>query len=261
MFYKNQSKSLLYKIVYWILPVLMLCLVVYAYQIAANANPYTLAGYKEMGTRFIQLATTKVKGVGLWQHILASLYRVCIGAVTGSVLGIIFGVFIGRSRLGDAIFGTIFNIFRSIPGIAWVPLIIFAFGIGEFPKYLIVFIACFKNIATQIYDSIRQVDQQYIKVGRMFGANEKQELFDVVMPCCIPSIFVGIQSNFSLGWKVVLAAEMMGASLGMGALVMNGWAYLDMAEVMICVVIIAIVGSILSMLTKWLERLMSPWNR
>lgn len=261
MFYKNRSKSLFDKILYWVLPAFSIVCLLYAYTRAVKANPMVMPGFAEIGERFLDLSTKPIKGVTIWGHVLASLRRVLVGAAASWVIGIFLGVFTATNRYMNATVGTLITIIRPIPGVAWVPLIVVAFGIGEFPKYLLVFIGCIFTMVQNTYSGVYFVDQSAIKVGKMFGANKFQILTNFIIPTAIPAIFAGIRLSVSNGWKIVLAAEMMGATLGIGAMVTRGWNELDMATVICCVVIIAVTGALLSVAVNAIERVLTPWNR
>ena len=157
-----------------------------------------------------------------------------------------------------ALFGSIFELFRPIPPIAWIPIIIMWFGIGEFPKILIVFIGSFIPVVINTEDGIRLVEKEYIDVGRVFGANRTQLLMEFVVPTALPAIFAGIRTSVSSAWTVVLAAEMLGADHGVGALVTRGWNAGDMALVFVSIICIGIIGAILAYVLNKLEKVVEP---
>ncbi len=174
--------------------------------------------------------------------------------------GIGFGILIGWNRAARAFFGSIFEVIRPIPPIAWIPIVIMWFGIGEFPKILLVFIGTFVPLVINTSAGIEMVDKINIHVGKMFGGNNKQILKEIVIPTALPSIFAGIRTSVSSGWTTVLAAEMLGATAGLGSMVTKGWQGGDMALVLVAVITIAIIGFIfLEFLTK-LEKVVCPWN-
>ena len=134
------------------------------------------------------------------------------------------------------------------------------FGIGEFPKVLLVFIGTFVPLVINTSAGIEMVDRINIHVGKIFGGNNRQILKDIVIPTALPSIFAGIRTSVSSGWTTVLAAEMLGAQKGLGALVTRGWQGSDMALVLVSVITIAIIGALLSLGLQKLEKVVCPWN-
>lgn len=249
------------KTVYMILPVLSISFVAIVW-FAFSANGSSLFPSPiEVYRRFLMTFTKPISNASFFAHVWASLQRVLIALVVAWILGIFFGVLIGWNKYCKAIFGSIFEIFRPIPPIAWIPIIIMWFGIGEFSKVVLVFIGTFFPVLINTAAGIAMVDNIYVNVGKIFGGNNKQILKDIVIPTAIPSIFAGIRTSVSCGWTVVLAAEMMGAAKGLGALVMKGWSIGDMALVLVAVITIAIIGAILAFLLNKAERLIMPWNR
>lgn len=135
------------------------------------------------------------------------------------------------------------------------------FGIGEFPKVLIVFIGSFIPVVINTEAGIRMVEKEYIDVGRVFGASRSQLLAEFVVPTALPSIFAGVRTSVSCAWTVVLAAEMLGADHGVGALVTRGWNAGDMALVFVSIICIGIIGALLAFVLNKLEKVVCPWNR
>lgn len=255
------KKSPLYKAVMAVLPVLSVVLLILAYWWVSSENSVVLPSFAQIGARAVKLFTKPIKGVNLLGHVWASLRRVLTAMAFAWSLGIIFGILIGWSKTLDAIFGSIFELFRPIPPIAWIPIIIMWFGIGEFPKVLIVFIGSVIPVVVNTRAGVSLVEQQYLDVGKIFGAKQTQMFSNIVMPVALPSIFAGLRTSVSAGWTVVLAAEMLGADEGVGALVTRGWNSTDMALVLVAIVVIAIIGTILSFTLSAVEKVVCPWNR
>ena len=261
MFYTIGQRSKWQRVLYIILPILSIALVILAYAMVQQKMPLLLPDGKGLWERFLRTFTNPVKNVNLIGHIAASLRRVLIALLFAWTLGIGFGVLIGWNRTCKALFGSIFELFRPIPPIAWIPIIIMWFGIGEFPKVLIVFIGSFIPVVINTEAGIRMVEKEYIDVGRVFGASRSQLLAEFVVPTALPSIFAGIRTSVSCAWTVVLAAEMLGADQGIGALVTRGWNAGDMALVFVSIICIGIIGALLAFVLNKLEKVVCPWNR
>jgi NitT/TauT family transport system permease protein/sulfonate transport system permease protein len=170
-------------------------------------------------------------------------------------LGIPFGILIGWYKVFESTVGTLFELIRPIPPIAWLPLVIMLMGIGEIPKIVIVFIGTFTPIVLNTATSIRLVDPLYLNVGRMFNANERQLLFSIALPASLPAIFAGFRTATSGGLMVVMAAEMIGAQAGLGFLIQRGMDAFDVPLIMVGMIVIGAVGALLAVLTNYLERL------
>ncbi|HJA26072.1 MAG TPA: ABC transporter permease [Candidatus Fournierella merdigallinarum] len=245
---------------YYLLPLVSLVLVLVGWLYMAAAKPLLFPSPAETWQRLIKLIEVPLARVPLYQHILISLRRV-LGAVTAAcVLGVIFGLLVGWSRTFRATLGSIFEILRPIPPIAWIPLITVWLGIGELPKMLIIFIGTFTIVVTNTYTGVAMVDPLTLSVGRVFGASRRQLLMEFVLPAALPAIFAGIRMAIGVGWAIVLAAEMVGASAGVGFLIFRGNELRDMPLIFVCMFIIGSIGALLSAGASWLERRLCPWR-
>lgn len=261
MFNSYNQKKAWQKVLYIVLPILSILLLIIAYASVQKKLPLVLPEASQLLERFLKTFSSPIKGVTLIGHIWASLRRVMVALVFAWALGVSFGVLIGWNKTAKSIAGSIFELFRPIPPIAWIPIIIMWFGIGEFPKILIVFIGSFIPVVINTEAGIRMVEKEYLDVGRVFGANRNQQLREFVIPTALPSIFAGIRTSVSSAWTVVLAAEMLGADHGMGALVTRGWNAGDMALVFVSIIFIGIIGAILAYVLNIFEKKVTPWNR
>ena len=246
---------------YDLLPLLAVLIILTAWIVFSSGGGKLFPTPVEVFQRFIKTFTNPIAQTNLLGHIWASLRRVMIALLFSWVLGITIGVLLGSSKYFNAIFGAIFEIFRPIPPIAWIPIIIMWLGVGEVSKVVLVFIGTFFPVMVNTSAGISMVDKINMNVGTVFGGNRWQIMKEIIIPTALPSIFAGIRTSVSSGWMVVLAAEMMGAQRGLGALVMKGWSVTDMSLVLVAVITIAIIGALLTFLLSKAERLVTPWNR
>ena len=228
---------------------------------ASNVNSKLVPNPAQAWARLIELFKTPVGKVNYFGHIWASLKRVFIALGAATITGITTGVLIGWNRTFKATIGTLFELIRPIPPLAWLPIIIMGFGIGEFPKYLIVFIGAFMPIVINSYTGIRLVDPLLLDVAKSFNASNKQRLFEVAIPSALPAIFAGIRNATSGAWMTLLAAEMIASKVGLGFLIQRGMDYFDIPLIIVGMLTIGIVGSLLAAITDLIERLVIPWNR
>lgn len=256
----DKKKTPLQIALWWGLPVLAVLLVVLAWVIFSTNNPRLMPGPVAVFERLIKVFERPIAKTSLFGHAWASLQRVLTALVLAWIIGIFLGILIGWNRACKALIGSVFEIIRPIPPIAWIPIVIMWFGIGEFPKVLIVFIGTFVPLVINTAAGISLVDKINIDVGKVFGGKNLQILRQIVIPTALPSIFAGIRTSVSSGWTTVLAAEMIAAQKGLGALVTRGWQGSDMALVLVAVITIAIIGSILAILLNLLERVVCPWK-
>ena len=258
---EKKKKTTLQVTLHWALPVLAISLIIGGWIWFSANNPRLMPNPVQVYERFLRAFVRPVARATLAGHALASLRRVMMALIFAWSIGITLGILIGRSRVCKAVIGTLFEIVRPIPPIAWIPIVIMWFGIEEFPRILIVFIGTFVPSVINTAAGIAMVDKINIDVGRIFGGNRYQILGQIIIPTAFPSIFAGMRTSVSSGWTTVLAAEMIAAERGLGSLVIRGWQGDDMALVMVAVITIAVTGALLAFSLAMLEKVVCPWTR
>ena len=178
-----------------------------------------------------------------------------------AVSGIVVGISMGTSRYAEAIIKPLFELIRPIPPIAWIPLVILWFGVGELPKYAIIFIGSFTNITLNAYTGAQRVDPTLIGCARMLGTSDRDIFLRVILPSSLPQIFAGMQVALSTAWMAVLAAEMVGAQEGCGWIILRGSDTTNIPLVLVGMVVLGVVGLVLATLMREAERRLCSWNR
>lgn len=214
----------------------------------------------EVWERFIRMMNVPISRATLPGHVWVSLQRVMTAFAASVVLGISLGIALGWSTTFHALVSPVFEILRPIPPIAWIPLAILWFGIGETSKIFIVFIGSFVPIVINTQSGMQSIDPLLINAGRVLGANYWQLLVNVAFPATIPAILAGIKTALSGGWMCVLAAEMIAAKQGIGFLIVNGQELSDMALIVVCMLVIGVVSALLSFCLTKLEGVFCPWQ-
>lgn len=256
-----KKKKLAVEILYTVLPAVSIaCLLILWFSVSGN-RPDLIPTPAATWQRFMETFDKPIMRVSFFGHILASLRRVVTALLFSWTVGILFGILIGWSKSGKAVFGSIFNMLRPIPPLAWIPLITIWFGIGEFPKILIVIIGSIVPVIVNTQAGMERVDQLYLDVGTAFHANPRQMLFEIAVPSALPTILAGIKTSISTGWMVVLAAEMLGAKSGVGFLITRGMDSGDTPLVLVAMIAIGIVGALLAVFVAFVERMICPWLR
>jgi ABC-type nitrate/sulfonate/bicarbonate transport system, permease component len=193
-------------------------------------------------------------------HIFWSLSRVLIGFALGSLVGTILGIMMGWFKVVSAIFRPIFEILRPIPPIAWIPLSIVWFGLGEGSKYFLIFYSAFCAVTMNAYSGVRSVDQELIGAAKMLGANNRQVFTSIVIPASIPHIFAGLQIAIGTSWATVVAAEMVRSAEGVGWIIIKGQDSNSTVQILVGIVAIGIVGYILAVTMRMLEARLCRWS-
>ena len=210
--------------------------------------------------RFVESLTVPIGKYTLLMHVLYSLKRVFIGFGLSSITGIILGVAMGYSKTVNAIVRPIFNIIRPIPGLAWIPLAILWFGIGETTKYFIIFMGGFANIVLNSFDGTNKVNPTLVGAAELLGANKFQIFTNIILPSAIPYIFAGLQVSLSTSWMAVLAAEMISSYEGAGWIINMGMNTGDTVLILVGMISIAIIGFALANIMRVLERRLCSWT-
>lgn len=256
----KKTKNVEKKKPYFLLSILSLTVFLVGWYLLTCGESSRIPTPIDVIVRFVEVIREPVAKVTILGHIFASLKRVFIAFVIAGVSGILFGVLMGWFPTFNKIFWPVYSIFRPIPPIAWIPLVILMFGIGELPKILIVFIGAFMPVVLNTYSAVCMVDPLVLNAGRVLGANKAQLLFQVALPDCIPSIVVGLKTAMSISWMCVVAAEMIVAKSGVGFLINRGMENSDTALVMVSMIIIAVVSSAITFLLNKLEEVLCPWQ-
>ncbi len=255
-----ERKEMIRKRVYRLLPFLSLGLLILVWVLVSGQETAMFPSPRAIWERFMRLLEKPIMRLSLWQHIWASLKRVFAALLASWALGISFGILLGWNKKANALFGPLFTSFRAIPPLAWIPLITIWFGIGEFPKILVVFIGAVMSVVVNTQAGIQNVNQLYLSVGRIFHANRRQMLLQIAVPSALDAIFAGVRTSTSAGWMVVLAAEMLGAKSGVGFLITRGMDSGDMSLVLLSMICIGLVGAALAVLTQIIAGLVCPWK-
>lgn len=190
----------------------------------------------------------------LIQHILASLWRVTIGfliAFLGSLF--LWSAATVFSPIRSFLY-PIIEILRPIPPIAWIPLAVFWFGIGNTPAYFIVAIGAFFPILTALFQALDMIPLVYKHIGDSFEISRFRWLFHIVLPFSRPYIFSGVRTGFGMAWMCVIAAELISSQSGLGYFIQINRLLLRMDRVILGMLIIGLIGGIFSVLFTRLEQ-------
>jgi NitT/TauT family transport system permease protein len=157
----------------------------------------------------------------LWRYITDSLRRVSIGYLTAVSLGIPAGLLLGWYPAAGAVVNPIIQMMRPISPIAWIPVSIVWFGVGDMAAIYLIFLGAFFPIVVASMNGVRNVPSMFRRAGRNFGLSPAQLLAKVVFPAALPNIIVGLRIALGIAWLVVVAAEMIAVDSGLGYLVID----------------------------------------
>jgi sulfonate transport system permease protein len=193
---------------------------------------------------FVDLARTGE----LQRDTLVTLGRVAAGFALGAVVGTVVGAATGYSMLLRRLFDPSLQGLRAIPSIAWIPLFILWLGIFEASKVTLIAVGVFFPVYLGVMGAIQSVDRKLVEVGRAFRLSPFAMVRRILLPAVLPAYVLSLRSGLGLGWMFVVAAELMGASEGLGYLLIDGQQLGKPAEIIAAIVAFAIVGKA----TDWL---------
>jgi taurine transport system permease protein len=208
----------------------------------------------------IQILTRGYAGGVLFTHALHSLILVAVGFVVAIATGVPLGLWMGWSRRAEAVINPVFLIIRPIPPLAWIPLAILWLGLGDAAKVMVIWFAAFVPSVINAFSGVRAIDRPIIEAARMLGTPRRRFVVEILAPAAAPMIFTGLRLSLQAAWTTLVAAELVGALVGLG-LVLN-MAQQDIYPGMVLVGMLA-VGA-LGFVTTWLlgrvERRTLAWN-
>lgn len=197
----------------------------------------------------------------LFGDILISLSRIAKGYLLALVVGIVLGVCMGINRYVHRFFLFTFTSIRQIPMIAWVPILIIWFGIGEESKVAVIFLAAYFPILVNTISGIQRTDAKLIEVGNMYHLNAWEKFTKIYLPSALPSIFVGLKLGLSVSWMAVVGAEMIAATSGIGFRINDARSLMQYPIVFAGIIMIALVGVAMDTIITVLSKICTPWEK
>lgn len=180
----------------------------------------------------------------LWEHITVTALRVYTGFLIGALIGTIMGSITGYSKTSHRLFDPLLQALRNIPGLAWSPLYLMWFGIFEESKIALIATAAFFPVYLTLSAGITQVPRRYIEIGMIFELSPVGLITRIIFPAATPAWITGLRNGMGSGWTVAVAAELMGASTGLGFLMYDAQQVSRADIIMASIILFAIMGKI-----------------
>lgn len=196
----------------------------------------------------------------LMEHITISIERVAQGFLWGAGIAILIGLAVGLSPLFDRLFSPTIQAMRAIPSLAWVPLLVLWIGIGDTPKITLVAIGVFFPVFTALVGGIQQIDRKLIEVGQAYGLRGPALAWNILLPAAAPSLITGLRIGLAQGWLFLVAAELIGASRGLGFLLTDGQNTGRADIIVLSIVLLACLGKGTDVLVGVVERRALRWS-
>jgi taurine transport system permease protein len=210
--------------------------------------------------KLISVSTVGFMDATLWQHAAASLGRVALALSAAVLTAIPLGLWMGLSPTARGIFDPLIEFYRPVPPLAYLPLIVIWFGIGELSKVLLIALAIFAPLVIATASGVRGTDALRLRAAQSFGATRWQLLRHVVLPSALPDIVTGLRVGLGVGWSTLVAAELVAATRGLGFMVQSAAQFLNTPIVVLGILVIAVIAFSLELGLRALQRRLVPWQ-
>lgn len=218
-------------------------------------EPYLLPAPSSLWDSFLELSTGD-----LWLHIWTSTWRVFLGFFIGSGLALVFAILVGLNKQAEEFLEPSFSALKSIPSLAWIPLLLLWLGIDETSKITMIAIGAFFPTYTNTVAAIQGVDRKLIEVAQVYRLKYFQQIKEIILPAASPGILTGLRNSLSLAWMFMIAAELIAATQGIGYLLSDGRETSRPDIVIIAIILLAILGKITDSLMKLAENWLLRWR-
>ena len=210
--------------------------------------------------KFWIISVEGYRGHTLFGHLLISVYRVLAGFFLGCIAGVIVGIGMGLSSIIRGALDPIVELYRPVPPLAYIPLVIIWMGIGDRGKIFLMFLATFAIMVINSRSGVKSVNLEKIHAAYALGATRWQVLKYVILINAMPEIFTGMRVSMGVCWATLVAAEMVAATSGLGWMVLNAGRYLSTDIVIMGVIVMGVVGYGFDLIMRILEKKIIPWK-
>ncbi|QFH34805.1 taurine ABC transporter permease TauC [Enterobacter hormaechei] len=196
----------------------------------------------------------------LWQHLGASLMRILVALLAAVIIGVPVGIAMGLSPTVRGILDPLIELYRPVPPLAYLPLMVIWFGIGETSKILLIYLAIFAPVAMSALAGVKSAQQVRIRAAQSLGASRAQILLFVILPGALPEILTGLRIGLGVGWSTLVAAELIAATRGLGFMVQSAGEFLATDVVLAGIAVIAAIAFGLELGLRALQRRLTLWH-
>jgi nitrate/nitrite transport system permease protein len=194
---------------------------------------------------------------GLFWHITASLRRVAVGYALASIVGVGLGTLVGQSIWAMRGLDPIFQVLRTVPPLAWLPLSLAAFRDGQPSAIFVIFITAIWPIIINTAVGVRNIPQDYRNVAAVLRLNHLEFFLKIMLPATAPYIFTGLRIGIGLSWLAIVAAEMLIGGVGIGFFIWDAWNSSHISEIIVALVYVGIVGFLLDRIVAGLASIVT----
>jgi sulfonate transport system permease protein len=196
----------------------------------------------------------------LLRHGAVSLYRLLVGFLAGSALGVLMGSLAGLSRRFEQFFAPTLRVLAPVPPIAWIPLLIIVLGIGDGSKIALIAIGAFFVLFLNTFEGIRNADQNLVEVARLYRKTPVELWYSVLLPSATPNILAGLRIALAMSWILLIAAEVIASSEGLGWLVWNSRNFSRPDDMIVGMIAIGLLGGLSDFLLGTVGNILLFWR-
>jgi taurine transport system permease protein len=223
-------------------------------------NPLFLPTPGAVWQSFVVVLTEGYQGSRLHEHLFASLSRILAGFLLACVVGLPLGLVMGLNGRVRAFFDPLIEFYRPLPPLALYTLLVMWLGIGDSSKVALLFLAALPPLTMSALQAARSVDPQLVKAAQSLGARRGQLFIHVVLPACLPGICTGMRISLGFTYTVLVAAEIVAATAGLGWMVWDASKFLMTDVVVMGLFVLGFTGIALDAVVRWAERQVTPWR-
>jgi NitT/TauT family transport system permease protein len=237
----------------FLLPFSGLALAVLLWHVAVAASPGTLVPSPLQAA--LAIGELARKGL-LVKYVVASLFRVTWGYLTALLLAVPLGVLLGLWRRGEEAVNPVLQLLRPISPLAWIPIAILWFGVGDTSAIFLIFLASFLPLTVTAMHAVHNIETVHLRAGENFGLSGAQLVRSVILPAILPQLVVGMRITAGIAWLVVVAAEMIAVNSGLGFLIVDARNAGNRYDLVVAgMILIGLIGLLLDLLMRRLEKL------
>lgn len=225
------------------------------------ANELFLPKPQAVWAAFVKTMTKGYQGATLLQHLGASLYRILVAFALACLIGIPLGVLMGVSKNARALLNPLIEFYRPLPPLGLYTLLVMWLGIGESSKLSLLFLAGLPGIVISTIQAVTSVDPVYVRAAQSLGATRRHLLFHVYLPAAGPLILAGMRISLGFTYTVLVAAEIVAASAGIGWMIWDAAKFLLSDVVIMGLIVLGLTGVVLDLTMRGIAKLLMPWAR
>jgi NitT/TauT family transport system permease protein len=236
-------------------PVAFIAILLIAWYIAiARQRTHLLPDPIAVGRALIELALSGL----MFKYVVASLFRVTWGFTLAAVIAIPFGLTVGWYRRSELALNPLLQILRPISPLAWIPIAILWFGVGDLAAIFLIFLASFLPLTLTAINAVESIPAVYVNAGRNFGLGTASLVYRVLYPAVMPQLIIGLRITLGISWLVVVAAEMIAVNSGLGFLIVDARNAGNRYDLVVAgMVMIGVIGLMLDIGMRSLEKIRS----